>query len=152
MGCHLLLQGDLSDPGIELGSPALQVDALPSEPRVQFRHYFGLGSTLLCYSNLTSLNSKHFNLLQTEYLNTVRNTVKFSIFCKDKSERFLTLLWLYSEGIFTFLKLWVSVKDDTGQVILEWLKILRLWTYTRSFSLCLVSRNIKNYSLSRTLS
>ena len=159
MGCHLLLQGDLSDPGIELGSPALQVDDLPTElwgsPKissVQFRHYFGLGSTLLCYSNLTSLNSKHFNLLQTEYLNTVRNTVKFSIFCKDKSERFLTLLWLYSEGIFTFLKLWVSVKDDTGQVILEWLKILRLWTYTRSLSLCLVSRNIKNYSLSRTLS
>ena len=24
--------GDLPDPGIELGSPALQVDALPSEP------------------------------------------------------------------------------------------------------------------------
>ena len=25
--------GDLPDPGIELGSPALQADALPSEPR-----------------------------------------------------------------------------------------------------------------------
>ena len=27
-----LLQGDLSDPGIEPGSPALQADSLPSEP------------------------------------------------------------------------------------------------------------------------
>ena len=135
--------GDLSDSGIELGSPALQVDDLPTElwgsPKissVQFRHYFGLGSTLLCHSNLTSLNSKHFNLLQTEYLNTVRNTVKFSIFCKDKSEWFLTLLWPYSEGIFTFLKLWVSVKGDTAQVTLEWLKILRLWKHTRGHFLC----------------
>ena len=30
--CHFLLQGDLPDPGIEPGSPALQADALPSEP------------------------------------------------------------------------------------------------------------------------
>ena len=31
MGCHFLLQGNLPNPGIELVSPALQADALPSE-------------------------------------------------------------------------------------------------------------------------
>ena len=31
-GCHFLLQGDLPNPGIKPGSPALQSDALPSEP------------------------------------------------------------------------------------------------------------------------
>ena len=31
MGCHFL-QGNLPDPGTEPGSPALQVDYLPSEP------------------------------------------------------------------------------------------------------------------------
>ena len=28
VGCHCLLQGDLPDPGIKPGSPALQADAL----------------------------------------------------------------------------------------------------------------------------
>ena len=32
VGCHALLQGDLPDPGIKPGSPALQLDSLPSEP------------------------------------------------------------------------------------------------------------------------
>ena len=32
VGSHSLLQGNLLDPGIEPGSPALQADALPSEP------------------------------------------------------------------------------------------------------------------------
>ena len=32
MGSHSLCQGNLLDPGIEPGSPALQVDSLPSEP------------------------------------------------------------------------------------------------------------------------
>ena len=32
MGGHFLLQGDLPDPGIEPRSPALQADALTSEP------------------------------------------------------------------------------------------------------------------------
>ena len=32
MGCHAHLQGDLPDPGIEPGSPALQADSLLSEP------------------------------------------------------------------------------------------------------------------------
>ena len=31
-GLPFLLPGDLPDPGIELGSPALQADSLPSEP------------------------------------------------------------------------------------------------------------------------
>ena len=33
MVSHSLLQGDLPDPGIEPGSPALQADSLPSEPQ-----------------------------------------------------------------------------------------------------------------------
>ena len=32
MGCHFLPPGDLSDPGIEPVSPALQEDSLPPEP------------------------------------------------------------------------------------------------------------------------
>ena len=32
MGCHALLQGNLPDPGIEPGSPALQADSLSLEP------------------------------------------------------------------------------------------------------------------------
>ena len=32
IGSHSLCQGNLLDPGIEPGSPALQVDSLPSEP------------------------------------------------------------------------------------------------------------------------
>ena len=31
VGCHFLLQGNLSDPGFESMSPALQADSLPSE-------------------------------------------------------------------------------------------------------------------------
>ena len=33
--CHFLCQGNLPDPGIEPRSPALQADALPSEPNVK---------------------------------------------------------------------------------------------------------------------
>ena len=32
VGCHTLLQGDLSNPGIKPESPAFQGDSLPSEP------------------------------------------------------------------------------------------------------------------------
>ena len=32
VGCHVLLQGNLSNPGIESRSPILQVDSLPTEP------------------------------------------------------------------------------------------------------------------------
>ena len=34
VGCHFFLQGNLPELGIELRSPALQVDALPSDPQV----------------------------------------------------------------------------------------------------------------------
>ena len=32
VGCHVLLLGNLPDPGLKPGSPALQADSLPSEP------------------------------------------------------------------------------------------------------------------------
>ena len=32
VGCHFLLQRDLPNPGIELMSPALHADSLPTEP------------------------------------------------------------------------------------------------------------------------
>ena len=35
VGCHVLLQGNLPNPGIELGSPALQANSLLSEPPSQ---------------------------------------------------------------------------------------------------------------------
>lgn len=72
------------------------------------------------------------------------------------SEWFLTLLWPYSEGIFTFLKPWVSAKGDTGQIILEWewLKILRLWKHSRGHFLSMFSfyKHSKLQSLKNTLS
>ena len=51
VGCHFFLQGNLPDLGIELRSPALQADALPSDPQVNhskwkrfgyyiFNHFF----------------------------------------------------------------------------------------------------------------
>ena len=35
-GLHFLLRGNLHDPGIEPGSPALQAGALPYEPPIHF--------------------------------------------------------------------------------------------------------------------
>ena len=37
-GLPFLSKGDLPDPGIEPGSPALQADALPSEPEGNLRY------------------------------------------------------------------------------------------------------------------
>ena len=34
MGCHSLLQGNLPNPGVELGSPALQADSLQSKDSI----------------------------------------------------------------------------------------------------------------------
>jgi len=31
VGCHAFLQGNFPDPGIEMGSPALQANSLPAE-------------------------------------------------------------------------------------------------------------------------
>ena len=41
VGCHFLLQGDLPNPGIEPGSPALQADSLLSEPPGRPEGYIG---------------------------------------------------------------------------------------------------------------
>ena len=38
VGCHSLLQSNLSDPGIKPGSPTLQADSLPSEPPGKPKH------------------------------------------------------------------------------------------------------------------
>ena len=52
MGCHFLLQGNLPHPGIELRSPTLQADALPSEPPGK------PASNLRGRINLTTLSGK----------------------------------------------------------------------------------------------
>ena len=36
VGCHFLLQGNLLNPGIKPGSPALQADSLQSKPEDRF--------------------------------------------------------------------------------------------------------------------
>ena len=54
VGCHFLLQGDVSDPGIKPGSLALQADALPSEPPKP--HYLPLKITTLLEWNDQHLN------------------------------------------------------------------------------------------------
>ena len=46
MGSLSLLQGDLLNPGIELGSLALQVDSLPAEPQGKPKNT-GVGSLSL---------------------------------------------------------------------------------------------------------
>ena len=47
VGCHFLLQGNLPDPGIEPRSPALQADALTSEPpgKPHLYHWWDLKNT-----------------------------------------------------------------------------------------------------------
>ena len=45
VGCHFLLQRDPPDPGMEPGSPALQADSLPSEPRGKPSCKFSEGSS-----------------------------------------------------------------------------------------------------------
>ena len=42
----ILYPGDLSDPGIERGSPALQADSLPSEPPEKYTYQFSSGQSL----------------------------------------------------------------------------------------------------------
>ena len=51
MGSLSLLQGNLPDPGIEPGSPALQADSLPAEPQGKPKKWALLpksGYSLLC--------------------------------------------------------------------------------------------------------
>ena len=45
MGCHFLLQGNLPNPGIKPGSPALQADSLPTEPPGKPREVLIKGAT-----------------------------------------------------------------------------------------------------------
>ena len=47
VGCHALLQG-IFPPGIELRSPAMQADSLPSEPPGK-PIFFNLGGTFLTF-------------------------------------------------------------------------------------------------------
>ena len=44
-GLPFLSPGDLSDPGIEPGSPALHIDTLPSEPPGKSREMYGIAYT-----------------------------------------------------------------------------------------------------------
>ena len=46
VGCHFLLWGNLPDPGIDPGTPALQADSLPSELPAKPKNT-GLGSLSL---------------------------------------------------------------------------------------------------------
>ena len=46
--------GDLPNPGIEPGSPALQTDALPSEPPGKPRMYINIMIFKMCMYNLNS--------------------------------------------------------------------------------------------------
>ena len=46
-GLPLFPPGDLPDPGIKSGSPALGADSLPSEPPGRFTALFGPGLTQL---------------------------------------------------------------------------------------------------------
>ena len=49
VGCHSLLQGDLPDPGIKPGSPALQADSLPSELPGKSHTWFQRATRLLLF-------------------------------------------------------------------------------------------------------
>ena len=47
--------GDLPDPGIEARSPALQADALPSEPPVKIMVHYRILNIVLCTRTLLSI-------------------------------------------------------------------------------------------------
>ena len=53
VGCHVLLLGNLPDPGLKPGSPALQADSLPSEPpgEAQIWEKVTFGVKLVKYSS-----------------------------------------------------------------------------------------------------
>ena len=76
VGCPSLLQGNLPDPGIKLGSPVLQVDSLPSEPH-QGSPYITLEITSPCIvsrlqstllSNSYYLQNKSVGLKANDYI------------------------------------------------------------------------------------
>ena len=47
--------GDLPNPGIRLGSPALQADFLPSEPRGNPSHIMDRSQIYICFEGVTKL-------------------------------------------------------------------------------------------------
>ena len=62
VGCHVFLQEDLPNPGIEPRSPALQVDSLPSEPLGKSEKSDGIGGilpslwlTVICFHGLRNI-------------------------------------------------------------------------------------------------
>ena len=57
VGCHLLLPGDLPNPGVELGSPALQADFLPLSHQESPIH-------ILWPSALTPRYTSNYNIYQ----------------------------------------------------------------------------------------
>ena len=59
MGSHSLPPGDLPDPGIEPGSPALQTDSLQSEPH---------RSELIAYLISVLHSSEFFLLIQQQFI------------------------------------------------------------------------------------
>ena len=74
MGCHSLLQGNLPNPGIEPGSPTLQVDSLLSEPpgKPQFSHSHATFYSCLFFS-FTRFPSSTLNMLILSFLLSPRS-------------------------------------------------------------------------------
>ena len=65
MGCHFLLLGNLPDPGIKPRSPALQADALTSEPPGKLNKVYKLHLKL--YLKITHCLAKEFNIVIQMY-------------------------------------------------------------------------------------
>ena len=91
MGSHCLSPGDLSDPGIEPRSPALQADSLPSEPPCEYSistnvlHFeiISLSHFFLHpgFELLLSMSSKTHSILPTPFrlLKTIEGNLSSSI-------------------------------------------------------------------------
>ena len=75
MGSYFLLQGNLPDLGIEPESPALQADALPSEP--QMNHWY---INMAWYGNLPSGFEKYLtSRLKRETSEKLKSTFYFKL-------------------------------------------------------------------------
>ena len=86
MGCHSPFNGNPSNPGIELRSPAVQADSLPSEPPGK-----PLGKNSYCLFLLSSLL---LLLVVWRYLVLVKELPKRKTFWKNKSSRsFCFIKW-----------------------------------------------------------
>ena len=78
MGCHFLLQGDLPNPGIELGSSTLQADSLPCEPLGKLSILQAPKDTMNRFVKTISTSFKYFlkNKIWTDSLQ--KHTVLFT--------------------------------------------------------------------------